>query len=282
MFGCGIRGLLVLCLVLCCANAWAPSDSAGAPAPAGRGAGGEEARRQQVVDLYGKLPLTFVENRGQLDERVRFQARSPRATVFFTPAGVVFHFVEVRRGQGAPPYIGDKEPNGNEGAPRQVLARAEDGFAGDGGLRAEEKPCKALALRVSFVGANPKPVIEGRDELPGKVNVFKGNEPDKWLTDIPTYREIVYRDLWPGIDLVYRGEAGCGLKYDLIVHPGGDPKSIRLRYEGHQTLSVSSAGALVVDTALGPVSRRSRASTRTWMADGSRSREASRPSARIR
>ena len=44
----------------------------------------EAARREQVVDLYGKLPLTFVENKGQLDEQVSFQARSPSATVWFT------------------------------------------------------------------------------------------------------------------------------------------------------------------------------------------------------
>ena len=240
-----VWGLLVLIACAGCMRSPETKSLESAPTADLPAQNNEAARRAKVVDLYGKLPLTFVQNRGQLDERVRFQARSPRATVFFTPTEVVFHFVER-----------DKEPNGNEGAPRQVLARAEDGLAGEVGSRAEEKPRKALALRVSFVGANPNPVIEGREELPGKVNVFKGNDPDKWLTNIPTYREVVYRDLWPGIDLVYRGEEGCGLKYDLVVHPGGDPRSIRLRYEGHERLSVSSEGELIIHTALGPVTEK--------------------------
>jgi len=46
---------------------------------------------------------------------------------------------------------------------------------------------------------------EARGELKGKVNYFIGNEPALWRTDIPTFREVVYREVYPGIDLVYSG-----------------------------------------------------------------------------
>lgn len=40
------------------------------------------------ADAYGKLPLYFVENRGQVDARVRFYAHARGATSYFTSEGV--------------------------------------------------------------------------------------------------------------------------------------------------------------------------------------------------
>ena len=39
---------------------------------------------------YGKLPLSFVENRGQVDDRAKFVIRGPRGSAFFANDGVVF------------------------------------------------------------------------------------------------------------------------------------------------------------------------------------------------
>jgi hypothetical protein len=195
---------------------------------------------RQLLDLYAKLPLSFIENKGQLDEHVRFQACGPQGTAFFTPREVVFVLVAQR------PGASDVRPGPDRASPRSAEAASA----------AERQSYRALALRVSFVGANPDAVVAGRGELPGKVNVFKGSDPSKWRTSIPTFREVTYRDLWPGIDLVYRGRPGGGLKYDLIVHPGADRTAIRLRYEGCERLSVSSTGELVIQTALGPIAER--------------------------
>ena len=48
---------------------------------------------------------------------------------------------------------------------------------------------------------------------------------------MPTYREVVYHDLWPGVDLVFRGNHGR-LKYELHVAPGASVNRIRLAYSG--------------------------------------------------
>ena len=68
---------------------------------------------------------------------------------------------------------------------------------------------KAVALQLAFLGANPKPLIEGRRAGPGRVNYLLGNDPAKWQTNLPTYGEVVYRELWPGIDMVFRGARGA-------------------------------------------------------------------------
>ena len=60
----------------------------------------------------------------------------------------------------------------------------------------------------------------------------------------------MYRDLWPGIDLVFRGR-GADLKYELHVAPGADPSRIRLAYDGGGALSLGHDGDLRLVTALG-------------------------------
>jgi beta-propeller repeat-containing protein len=99
------------------------------------------------------------------------------------------------------------------------------------------------AVKVDFVGARATEPVGGH-RLAGIVSVFRGHRPD-WRTGIPTYGRIAYRNLWPGIDLVWSG-SNSRLKYTLLVNPGADPSAIELRYRGG-TLSLRG-GALVVHT----------------------------------
>ena len=43
---------------------------------------------------------------------------------------------------------------------------------------------------------------EARSELKGKINYFIGSDPDLWQTNIPMFKEIVYPQVYPGVDLV--------------------------------------------------------------------------------
>ncbi len=90
-------------------------------------------------------------------------------------------------------------------------------------------------------------IPEGRDQCTWNTNYFKGNDPEKWYTDVPNYKEIVYPELWDGIDLVYRLKEGS-IKYDLIVHPGADPSDIRIQIDGANGLSINPQGDLVIGT----------------------------------
>jgi hypothetical protein len=96
-------------------------------------------------------------------------------------------------------------------------------------------------VKVDFVGARAVEPV-GQRRLAGIVSVFKGDR-SQWRTGIPTFRGIVYRDLWPGIDLVWSGAQGR-LKYTLVVRPGADPAAIKLRYRGAK-LSVEDGGLVV-------------------------------------
>jgi hypothetical protein len=80
----------------------------------------------------------------------------------------------------------------------------------------------------------------GVDELPGKVNYLIGGH--HW-TNIPTYARVVYRNVYPHIDLAYYGRRGQ-LEYDWVLHPGARAAAIDLHIAGADRVSVDSHGNL--------------------------------------
>jgi hypothetical protein len=77
----------------------------------------------------------------------------------------------------------------------------------------------ATVLRMNLVGANPAAAVEGLNALEGKVNYLIGNDPAQWRTNIPTFGRVHYREVYPGIDVVYYGNQRR-LEYDFVVSPG--------------------------------------------------------------
>jgi hypothetical protein len=106
------------------------------------------------------------------------------------------------------------------------------------------------SVQMQFIGANPAPEVFGAARLIGTSNYFIGRDPSAWHTNIPTYGEVTYRQLYPGIDATLHGIGGH-LEYDFIVHPGADPHTIGLHFSGATGLQIGPAGELVIDTAAG-------------------------------
>src|SRR5437867_1079347 len=109
------------------------------------------------------------------------------------------------------------------------------------------------AVRMRLVGANSAARIQGLDELPGRSHSFIGRDPSRWRTNVPTYARVAYRDIYPGIDLVYYGTQERQLEYDFVVGPGADPRAIRLMFDGVDRLELNGTGDLVLhvgDTSL--------------------------------
>ena len=94
-------------------------------------------------------------------------------------------------------------------------------------------------------GANASARIEGEDQLPGVVNYFIGNDSSQWRAGIPTYARVKYRQVYPGIDLVYYGNHSQ-LECDLNLAPGAKPEQIRLSFRGADHLEIDRDGDLVV------------------------------------
>jgi gliding motility-associated-like protein len=70
------------------------------------------------------------------------------------------------------------------------------------------------------------------------------------------YRKITYRNIYPGIDVVYTftGEAKAGFEYSLILKAGSDLKMVKLKYGGNtQSISINKEGNLIVRSDIGEI-----------------------------
>jgi len=110
---------------------------------------------------------------------------------------------------------------------------------------------RSIALRLEFLGANPRPILEPSGQTAMKVNYFLGSDATEWRTGLPSYETVTYRELWPGIDLAFGGAEGKLLKYQLHVNPGAEVASIGLAYRGAKGLRLDALGNLVISTELG-------------------------------
>jgi hypothetical protein len=107
---------------------------------------------------------------------------------------------------------------------------------------------EVLVLR--FVGASGETAIHPGRRLTGRVSYLRGKDPARWQRGLPSYGRLTYRDVWPGIDVVFHGRREK-LEYDFVVNPGADLEDIRLGYAGARRLSLGRAGTLRVHTPLG-------------------------------
>ena len=106
-------------------------------------------------------------------------------------------------------------------------------------------PQERWTLKLNFVGAN-RVAPESLETLETAVSYFV-REPDQWHTNMQASSKIIYRDLWPGIDLIFSG-AYDHLKYEFSVCPGADPAQIRLAYSGADSVTINDNRGLSVFT----------------------------------
>src|SRR5437899_1332050 len=173
-----------------------------------------------LLETYGKLPLSFEANDGQADPQVKFLSRGRGYTLVLTSTEAVLVLREggsVRNVAGGP-----------------AAAKRERG-----------KALRGTVLRIRFVGANPVPAVVGVGELPGKSSYFVGNDPKKWRANVPTYAKVEYRDVYPGVNLVYYGNQRQ-LQDDFVVSPGADSKAITLAFDGVDGAAIDGLGDLVL------------------------------------
>lgn len=178
----------------------------------------------RIMDEYGRLPLRFERNEGQAGGPVRYLSRGPGYTMSVTPTEMVLSLRE-----------------GNEQRGEAPLPRS--------GARG-----RVAVLRVKLLGGRGEAEVEGLKELPGKAHYLVGNDPKRWRPNVAAFEKVRCRDVYPGIDLVYYGRQK-ELEYDFVVAPGGDPRSIRLGFEGARSLRLDGKGNLIVALGGGEVTK---------------------------
>ncbi len=207
-------------------RSFAPSEPAG--------------RVLRVQPDFGKMPVSFIPNRGQLDERVAYYIQGRDKTIYFDAEGVTFVLIEADKGRTK-----SNPANGNWEERFRTDLPASPTQLTDGGRAASSR----WTVKLDFLDADPAVKPVGSGETGTMISYFHGN-PENWMTGLSACSRIVYANLWPGIDLAYSGTMD-ELKSEFIVHPGADPSRIRLAYRGASSVLIDNAGRLVVSTPAG-------------------------------
>ena len=156
--------------------------------------------KARLSETFGKLPLCFVENRGQLDSHVAYYVQGSDKTLYFTPQGITFALASTED----KPSATKARKHAPELLPATFKPEAK-----------QESTTQRWVVKLDFVGANPNVQIKAHDQTEAVISYFKGPR-EQWNAGLKTYATLVYEDLWPGIDLVYSGTANR-LKYHFLV-----------------------------------------------------------------
>ena len=168
---------------------------------------------------FAQIPLAFERNVGQTDDEVLFLARGPGYGIFLTATEAVLSL---------PPKSGLTKASTSSGAPTVV--------------------------RMSLLGASADPVVEGAGLQQGKSHYYYGATPNQWQRDVQRYDRVRYREVYPGIDMVYYGKQQQ-LEYDFVVAPGRNPGRISVKFSGVDALRLDPDGNLVLETASGTLTQ---------------------------
>ncbi|MCP5104850.1 MAG: hypothetical protein GY950_15800 [bacterium] len=168
---------------------------------------------------FGKIPLYFIFNKGQVNGKAKFYAKASRYTLWLTKEGLVFD--------------SSLHLPHSPHSPTHPLPQ----FARD-------------VSRLVFVNAHKSPEMVPIDETKLRVNYFIGNNKSKWHCDVPTSGAVLYKNLYKNIDLkVYGLEKQ--IEYDWIVKPTGNPGDIIFQYKNVKGTRIDKEGNLLIETDFG-------------------------------
>lgn len=183
------------------------------------------------LKLHPISKTIFIENKGQIKDQnhkmikeVKFCSKSAFSDVYLLSNGISYIFKEVQ--------------NKRENTEDNTTTKIEDQIG------------KWHRMDLKLVGSNSNCTIirEQKSEYYERyLNTLSENKNEK----LYGYEKITYKNVYPNIDwVIYSNNSVNGFKYDFVVHPGGDPKSIKLDFQGENELFLDKQGKLHITNSL--------------------------------
>ncbi len=97
-------------------------------------------------------------------------------------------------------------------------------------------------------------LAEPLDPSTAVINDYTGAR-SRWTTGAPAWQQAQYRNVYPGIDLVFYGNNG-EIEYDARIQPGANPQTIAFESEGAVRPRISASGDLILPVGRGTVTWR--------------------------
>lgn len=176
--------------------------------------------------LYGQENYPFVENKNQWPAIVLYKAEIPGGNLFLEKGGFVYDFGAVSYKNMSMAHRGPQVSDCKE-------------------------PYRRHAYRVSFEGAQKNTTVIPVGKSHDYFNYFIGNDVSHHASYVYRYKQVGYKNLYPGIDMTaYTNENT--LKYDFIIKPGALVSDIKMSIEGADNFAVKDNN-LVIETSVGNI-----------------------------
>lgn len=177
----------------------------------------------------------FEENKGQVtgedSSLVTYFYRHGDMTMFLMKTGIAYQYEKVHYPEGYKQLtssLNQKEMDSNRKLEKDIRR-------------------ETYRMEVELLGANKSPEIEVLGRSSDYIQYYTHN-----AMDVHAYSKIVYRNVYPNIDwMIYRkGEA---VKYDFVVHPGGNPSDIVLNSKWVEKMQLNPDGSLELQNRMGKI-----------------------------
>lgn len=261
-YGLGIS--VILSLVLLTPSLLLAGDNAAKPSKA------------VVVQKAQNLHVPFIANEGQVDDQVRYYAKTFSGTVYVTREGEIMYALpkydetakEDRNGRNRANSAEWGNPGrrgqGVSGGVLSCLYNVENMSILDviNSLLSEPLQCRGavpapspssplreppenrhtksrlVVLKESLIGAKNSE-IQGEGESATRVSYFKGNDPSQWKSGIATYNYANLGEVYDGITLKLKAH-GNNVEKLFTVKPGASPDQIKISLSGVKECGVRS------------------------------------------
>ena len=203
----------------------------------------------QAKDFAAKVSWAFEENKGQVtgkdSAQVKYFYKQENLTMFLLNGGLAYQFEKYHY---------------PEGYQQAMLKRNSHNY-----LRILDSLNKLIRretyrMDVELVGANHNCEIITEGKSPDYIQYYNHN-----ALDVHAYQKITYKNIYPNIDWVIytnanrqtnylsSGKGRGEVKYDFIVHPGGNPSDIKLKTHWTETTKINPDGSLSLSCSMGEI-----------------------------
>jgi hypothetical protein len=107
-------------------------------------------------------------------------------------------------------------------------------------------------IDISFVGVNQNAKIISREPASDYINYYTTGTSEAGITNVHHYKKVLYQNIYPNIDVEFVLNENK-FKYNFIIHPGGNPNDIQLKFDGANSTSLTNDGHITIETSYGNI-----------------------------
>jgi len=101
-------------------------------------------------------------------------------------------------------------------------------------------------IDLDFLGLNQNYEILTYDSSDDYLNYYTTGTPLEGITFVHSYQKIIYKNIYPNIDVEFIMDDKNGFKYNIVIYPGGVIEDIQIRISG-ATCEVSKDGSALLN-----------------------------------